>query len=42
VHFICTNSHALPSYNVSRGEVMLEGLFLLPPRQNDKYYHHYY
>ena len=35
VHFICTNSYALPSYNVLRGEVMLEGLFLLPPRWND-------
>jgi len=35
VHFIFTNSHVQPSYNESRGEVMLEGLVLLPPRQND-------
>ena len=35
VHFIFTNSHVQPSYNESRGEVMLEGLVLLPPRRND-------
>jgi hypothetical protein len=36
VHFIFTNSHVQPSYNESRGEVMLEGLVLLPPRRNDR------
>ena len=37
VHFIFTNSHVQPSYNESRGEVMLEGLVLLPPRRNDNF-----